>query len=122
MVYQPLADAHADKSWDMAVPAHLTPPRPLRLFEPAEPVYVVALLPDHPPCHAEMAQKNWQIIRATGPERIGPRWWDADQKGIKPVIITAWKQVMAGGYGFTAKVCQNAVKPPNGLCMGALHD
>ena len=76
-------DAHADKSWDMAVPAHLTAPRPLRLFEPAEPVYVVALLPDHPPAMLRWRRKNWQIIRATGPERIGPRWWDADQKGIK---------------------------------------
>lgn len=83
MVYQPLADAHADKSWDMAVPAHLTAPRPLRLFEPAEPVYVVALLPDHPPAMLRWRRKNWQIVRATGPERIGPRWWDADQKGIK---------------------------------------
>ena len=47
------------------------------------PVHVVALLPDHPPAMLRWRKKNWQIGRATGPERIGPRWWDAAHKGIK---------------------------------------
>ena len=81
--YQPLADAHGDSSWHAPAPASLTPPRPIRLFEPAEPVHVVALLPDHPPAMLRWRKKNWQICRATGPERIGPRWWDAEYKGVK---------------------------------------
>ena len=44
---------------------------------------LVALLPDHPPAMLRWRKKNWQIGRATGPERIGPRWWDTAHKGIK---------------------------------------
>ena len=88
MAYQRLADAYDvpardSNSWPAPAPASLTPPRPIRLFEPAEPVHVVALLPDHPPAMLRWRKKNWQIGRATGPERIGPRWWDAAHKGIK---------------------------------------
>lgn len=52
-------------------------PRPMRLFSPAEPVQAIALLPDHPPSQLRWRKQNWRIRRATGPERIGPRWWQA---------------------------------------------
>jgi protein ImuB len=81
--YQKLADRNGDASWHAPAPASLTPPRPIRLFEPAEPVHVVALLPDHPPAMLRWRKKSWQICRATGPERIGPRWWDTEYKGVK---------------------------------------
>lgn len=88
MIYQRLSDAYDssasdNSSWPASAPASLTPPRPIRLFEPAEPVHVVALLPDHPPAMLRWRKKSWQIGRATGPERIGPRWWDTAHKEIK---------------------------------------
>lgn len=58
-------------------------PRPLRLLSPAEPIQVIALLPDHPPSQIKWRGKNWRISRATGPERIGPKWWQASQEADK---------------------------------------
>ena len=52
-------------------------PRPMRLFSPPEAVQAIALLPDHPPSQLRWRKQNWRIQRATGPERIGPRWWHA---------------------------------------------
>ncbi|MGC6536051.1 MAG: Y-family DNA polymerase [Candidatus Puniceispirillaceae bacterium] len=56
-----------------------TSPRPMRLLHPPEPISAIALLPDHPPSQIRWHGKSWRIRRATGPERIGPRWWQAGQ-------------------------------------------
>ena len=32
---------------------------------------------DHPPSQIRWQGKNWRIARATGPERIGPKWWES---------------------------------------------
>ena len=81
--YRPLADTRQTASWPVAAPGSLTPPRPIRLFDPAEPAYVTALLPDNPPALLRWRHKSWKIIKATGPERIGPRWWDNSCKSTK---------------------------------------
>ncbi|MGC6517224.1 MAG: hypothetical protein ACON49_04280 [Candidatus Puniceispirillaceae bacterium] len=52
-------------------------PRPMRLLSPPEPVQAIALLPDHPPSQLRWRGQIWRVRRATGPERIGPRWWQA---------------------------------------------
>lgn len=62
--------------WALPEAEALQAPRPLRLVMPAQEVRVLALLPDHPPAQVRLRHKIWQIKRATGPERIGPRWWD----------------------------------------------
>ncbi|MBT5573845.1 MAG: DNA polymerase Y family protein [Alphaproteobacteria bacterium] len=49
--------------------------RPLSLLTPAIPLHVIALLPDHPPSMIRWRKQNWHIYQATGPERIGPSWW-----------------------------------------------
>ena len=51
------------------------PPRPLRLFDPPQPVEALALLPDHPPAQFRWRRLNHRIARAEGPERIAPEWW-----------------------------------------------
>ena len=75
--YLPVADV-TDKTghWPMPVLAGLSAPRPVRLFDHPEPVKVVAMLPDHPPAMIRWRHHNWTVLRATGPERVGPRWWD----------------------------------------------
>ena len=50
-------------------------PRPMRLLSPPEPIQAIALLPDHPPSQIRWRGRNLRIRRATGPERIGPKWW-----------------------------------------------
>ncbi len=50
-------------------------PRPLRLFDPPQPVEALALLPDHPPAQFTWRRLRHRIARAEGPERITPEWW-----------------------------------------------
>ena len=78
--YQPVADV-TDKTgqWSMPVLTGFTSPRPVRLLDRPEPVKVVAMMPDHPPAMIRWRHYNWTVLRATGPERVGPRWWDPNR-------------------------------------------
>ncbi|MCC7281190.1 MAG: DNA polymerase Y family protein [Acetobacteraceae bacterium] len=49
--------------------------RPVRLFEPPEPVSVLSLLPDGPPRRLCWRNRVIGIARAEGPERIAAEWW-----------------------------------------------
>ena len=49
--------------------------RPLRLFDPPEPIEVVAEVPDGPPIHLRWRRRPLRIVHAHGPERIAPEWW-----------------------------------------------
>ena len=62
--------------WECVSATHLKAPRPIRLMNPAEPVQTVSLLPDHPPHMLKWRKKQWKVARASGPERVGPAWWD----------------------------------------------
>lgn len=49
--------------------------RPLRLLDPPEPVDVMAEVPDGPPLQMRWRRRPLRIVRADGPERIAPEWW-----------------------------------------------
>ncbi len=51
------------------------PPRPIRLFRPAEPVEALWLLPDDPPFRFAWRRRPHRVRRADGPERIAEEWW-----------------------------------------------
>jgi protein ImuB len=51
------------------------PPRPIRLFEPPEPVEASWLLPDDPPFRFTWRRRAYRVGRADGPERIAAEWW-----------------------------------------------
>ena len=53
----------------------LKPPRPIRLFEPPEPVEAFWLLPDDPPVRFTWRRRRHRVTRADGPERIAEEWW-----------------------------------------------
>ena len=53
----------------------LKPPRPIRLFEPPEPVAASWLLPDDPPFRFTWRRRAHRVRRADGPERIAVEWW-----------------------------------------------
>ena len=53
------------------------PSRPLRLFDRPEPVEAVAEVPDGPPALFAWRRVRYRVVRADGPERIGPEWWAA---------------------------------------------
>ena len=52
-----------------------TPPRPLHLFDPPQPVEALAGLPDSPPRRFRWRQVQHEVVRAEGPERIAGEWW-----------------------------------------------
>ncbi len=49
--------------------------RPLRLFDPPEPIDAMAPVPDHPPVLFRWRTRLHRVKRAEGPERIAPEWW-----------------------------------------------
>ncbi|WP_169545662.1 Y-family DNA polymerase [Sneathiella aquimaris] len=51
-------------------------PRPFLLFSPAEPITVIAEVPDGPPLQFKWRRLHHHITRAEGPERLAPEWWD----------------------------------------------
>ena len=65
-------DGHppADAAWPAG-------PRPLRLLAQPETIEATALVPDDPPVMFRWRRVVHRIVRADGPERIGPEWWRA---------------------------------------------
>jgi protein ImuB len=51
------------------------PSRPIRLFEPPEPIDAAWLLPDDPPFRFTWRRRAHRVTRADGPERIAEEWW-----------------------------------------------
>lgn len=51
------------------------PERPVRLFEPPEPVEVMAGIPEGPPVHFRWRRALHRVLRSEGPERMAPEWW-----------------------------------------------
>ena len=54
-------------------------PRPLHLLAWPDPIEVMAPVPDHPPVMFRWGRTQHRIVRADGPERIGPEWWLEEQ-------------------------------------------
>ena len=52
-----------------------TPLRPIRLFDPPEPIDVIADVPDGPPVRFRWRRVFHVVVKAEGPERIAPEWW-----------------------------------------------
>jgi protein ImuB len=52
------------------------PTRPSLLLEKPEPIRVVAEVPEGPPARFVWRRVERRIVRAQGPQRIAPEWWD----------------------------------------------
>ena len=62
------------------------PPRPLHLFAQPQPVETLAEVPDGPPVRFRWRKALHEVVRAEGPERIAPEWWqslDLEQAGAE---------------------------------------
>ena len=53
----------------------ITVPRPLFLIDPPERIEVLADVPDGPPVRFRWRRVTRRVVRAEGPERIAPEWW-----------------------------------------------
>ena len=67
-------DAPAPQPWP--APEDGEPPtRPFHLFDPPQPIEVIAEVPDGPPHHFRWRRATHAIRRYEGPERIAAEWW-----------------------------------------------
>lgn len=55
------------------------PLRPLSLFTPPQPIETLAEVPDGPPLRFRWRRVLHEIVRAEGPERIAPEWWNTGE-------------------------------------------
>lgn len=70
----------ANSALDWPEPEPGEPPtRPLRLFDPPEPVETLAEVPDGPPIRFRWRRVLHEVARAEGPERIATEWWRVPQ-------------------------------------------
>jgi protein ImuB len=53
--------------------------RPLLLLPQAEPVTVLAEVPDYPPRRFTWRRITFRVTKAEGPERLSPEWWPDEQ-------------------------------------------
>lgn len=71
-------------AWD-SVPEGEPPLRPLRLFDPPQPVgAVMSEVPDGPPMRFTWRGRSYGIARWEGPERIAAEWWCRRDREGKP--------------------------------------
>ena len=57
------------------------PLRPTHLFDPPQPIEVIAGVPDGPPQRFRWRQRLHEVTLAEGPERIGALWWRRADNG-----------------------------------------
>jgi protein ImuB len=64
-------------------------PRPVRLFDPPQPVEAIGVLPDEPPAAFTWRRVRHLVRRADGPERITGEWWrrDAERAAVRDYWI-----------------------------------
>jgi len=70
----PAIDARVPIRWP-APPAGEPPMRPLFLFDPPQPVEVIAQVPDGPPHRFRWKRTLHEVRLFEGPERIASEWW-----------------------------------------------
>ncbi len=64
------------------------PMRPLHLFDPPQPIEVVAEVPDGPPHRFRWRRKFHEVKRFEGPERIASEWWKRKNGAIDKAGLT----------------------------------
>ncbi|WP_026091180.1 DNA polymerase Y family protein [Blastomonas sp. AAP53] len=70
----PAVDLPAPAAWD-APQAGEPPSRPIHLFDPPQPIEVIAEVPDGPPHRFRWRRQQHHVVRFEGPERIAAQWW-----------------------------------------------
>lgn len=64
------------------------PLRPLHLFDPPQPIDVVAEVPDGPPHRFRWKRKFHEVRRFEGPERIASEWWKRRDGAVDKAGLT----------------------------------
>lgn len=73
--------------WPSPLPGE-PPLRPLHLFDPPQPIDVVAEVPDGPPHRFRWKRKFHEVRRFEGPERIASEWWKRRDGAVDKAGLT----------------------------------
>lgn len=74
----PAVEHRAPVNWARTGEAGDPPLRPIHLFDPPQPIEVIAEVPDGPPHRFRWRRAVHEVTRYEGPERISPSWWTAE--------------------------------------------
>ena len=74
-------------NWPKPIPGE-PPMRPLHLFEPPQPIEVMAAVPDGPPHRFRWRRKFHEVRRFEGPERIASEWWKRKDGAVDRAGLT----------------------------------
>jgi len=73
--------------WPASTPGE-PPLRPLHLFDPPQPIEVMASVPDGPPHRFRWRRKFHEVRRFEGPERIASEWWRRKDGAVDKAGLT----------------------------------
>ncbi|MDZ4363725.1 DNA polymerase Y family protein [Brevundimonas sp.] len=73
--WRPTSQASISKPEKVCNVAEPTPVRPLRIFDPPQPIEAIALAPDSPPARFRWRRVDHRVVSSEGPERIEGEWW-----------------------------------------------
>ncbi|WP_257539115.1 DNA polymerase Y family protein [Sphingobium sp. CFD-1] len=79
----PAIESPTPAPWARQEAAGDPPLRPLHLFDPPQPIDVLAEVPDGPPHRFRWRRMLHEVTRYEGPERIAPEWWTAHSGMVK---------------------------------------
>jgi protein ImuB len=88
---------HTPGHWPVPVPGD-PPARPWRLFDPPQPIDVLAEVPDGPPRRFRWRGRQHDVAAAEGPERIAAEWWR--RKDGAGLTRDYWRVETADGQRF----------------------
>jgi protein ImuB len=83
----PAVEARAPAAWPMSG-AKEPPSRPLHLFDPPQPIEVIAEVPDGPPHRFRWRRALHEVRRFEGPERIASEWWKRKDGAVDRAGLT----------------------------------
>lgn len=78
----PAVESREPVNWPGAQEPGDPPMRPIHLFDPPQPIEVVAQVPDGPPHRFRWRRASHEVTRYEGPERIAPQWWTAKDGAV----------------------------------------
>lgn len=77
----PAVEAGKPGGWDAPAPGD-PPLRPIHLFDPPQPIEVMAQVPDGPPHRFRWRRALHDVTRFEGPERIAAEWWQGRPQAL----------------------------------------
>ncbi len=78
----PAIESRAPAPWPQRQEPGDPPMRPIHLFDPPQPIDVLAEVPDGPPHRFRWRRTLHDVTRYEGPERIAPEWWMAQDGAL----------------------------------------